>query len=252
MDLSGKVVLITGAARRVGREIALALARQGADIMIHYNRSGQEAHDAIYELRQLGVRADAVRGNLGNPLDIERIFVELEAQFGRIDVLVNNASAFEPANFLEMTVDQWNYAMGINLRAPFLCGQRAAHLMLALNTGGVIVNIADVAGIVPWVRFPQHSVSKAGLLMLTRVMAKSLGPLIRVNAVVPGPVLKPEDMAHQTWEKIGDDLPLFRTGSPENVAQAVMAVIENDFMTGSVLTVDGGDSLLGGLDFLDR
>jgi pteridine reductase len=252
MDLSGKVVLITGAARRVGREIALALAQQGADIMIHYNRSGQEAHDAIYELRQLGVRAEAVRGNLGNPLDIERIFVELEAQFGRINVLVNNASAFEPANFLEMTVDQWNYAMGINLRAPFLCGQRAAHLMLALNTGGVIVNIADVAGIVPWVRFPQHSVSKAGLLMLTRVMAKSLGPLIRVNAVVPGPVLKPEDMAHQTWEKIGDDLPLFRTGSPENVAQAVMAVIENDFMTGSVLTVDGGDSLLGGLDFLDR
>jgi NAD(P)-dependent dehydrogenase (short-subunit alcohol dehydrogenase family) len=252
MDLSGRVALITGAARRVGREIALALAQQGADLLIHYNRSGQEAHDTIHELRQLGVRAEAVRGNLGNPLDIERIFVELEAQFGRVDVLVNNASSFEPAPFLEMTVDQWNYAMGINLRAPFLCGQRAAHLMLARNIGGVIINIADVAGVVPWVRYPQHSVSKAGLLMLTKVMAKSLGPLIRVNAVVPGPVLKPGDMPQHTWERIGEDLPLFRTGSPENVAQAVMAIVENDFMTGSVLTVDGGDSLLGGLDFLDR
>ena len=230
----------------------MGLARRGANIMVHYNRSGQEAHETVHELRQLGVRAEAVRGNLGNPLDIERIFVELEAQFGCIDVLVNNASSFESANFLEMTVDQWNYALAINLRAPFLCGQRAAHLMLARNTGGVIVNVSDVAGVVPWVRFPQHSVSKAGLLMLTRVMAKSLAPLIRVNAVIPGPVLKPEDMAHATWEKLGDDLPLFHTGSPDNVAQAVIALAENDFMTGTLLTVDGGDSLMGSLDLLDR
>lgn len=252
MDLSGKVALITGAARRVGREIALALADRGAHIMIHYNRSGEEAHETIYELRQRGIKAEAVRGNLGNPLDIERIFVEVEAQFGRCDVLVNNASTFEQADILEMTVDQWNYSVAVNLRAPFLCAQRAAHLMLARNAAGVIVNIGDIAGIVPWVRYPQHSVTKSGLLMLTRVLAKSLAPLIRVNAVVPGPVLKPDEMSEVVWERLGDSLPLFRTGSPANVAQAVIALVENDFITGTILTVDGGDTLLGSVDFIDR
>ncbi len=250
MDLKGKVALVTGSAQRVGKTIAIALAQRGADILIHYNRSEDAARQTVEDIRQFGVKVDMVQGNLGSPLDVERVFVTLESIFGRIDVLVNSASSFKAGDFLELTVEDWNYALAINLRAPFLCGQRAAHLMLARRSGGVIVNIADVAGQVPWVRYPQHSVSKAGLLMLTQVMAKSLGPDIRVNAVVPGPVLKPEMTNLGVWEELGALLPLKRTGRPEYVAHAVLALIENDYITGAALSVDGGDTLMGTLDML--
>ena len=189
MDLEGKVALVTGGARRVGRAIALALAARGMDVLVHYHRSEAEAQETVEQIRALGVRAEAAQANLGNPLDIEHMVVVLENYFGRVDVLVNNASTFQARDALEMTIDEWNYVMAVNLRAPFLCCQRAAHLMLARASQGVVVNIADVAGLVPWPRFPHHSVSKAGLIMLTEVLAKTLGPEIRVNAVVPGPVL---------------------------------------------------------------
>ncbi len=248
MDLQGKVALVTGGARRVGRTIALGLAACGMDVLVHYYRSEAEARETVEQVRALGVRAEAAQANLDNPLDIEHMFVVLESYFGRVDVLVNSASTFQTRNVLEITVDEWNYVMAVNLRAPFLCCQRAAHLMLARASQGVIVNIADVAGLVPWPRFPHHSVSKAGLIMLTEVLAKSLGPQIRVNAVVPGPVLKPEGMPYARWRALGEALPLRRTGEPENIAQAVIALAENDFITGAVLKVDGGDSLVGSVD----
>ncbi len=250
MDPKGKVALVTGGARRVGKTIALGLAARGMDVLIHYNRSEEEAQETVAQISRLGVRGEAVQGNLGNPLDIERLFVALESYFGQIDVLVNNASAFQAREVLELTVDDWNYVMAVNLRAPFLCSQRAAHLMLARGTPGVIVNIADVAGLVPWPNFPHHSVSKAGLIMLTEVLAKSLAPDIRVNAVAPGPMLKPEEMPHHRWEDLGRVVPLRRTGDPVHVMQAVIALIENDYMTGTVLKVDGGDSLVGSIDAL--
>ncbi len=250
MDLKGKVALVTGGARRVGRVIALALAQRGMHVMVHYNRSEEAAAQTVEEIRALGVRGEMVQGNLGNPLDIEQVFVAHESHFGQLDVLVNSAATFESGDVLELTVEDWNYVMAINLRAPFLCSQRAAHLMLARGTGGVIVNIADIGGIVPWVRYPHHSVSKAGLIMLTKVLAKSLGPELRVNAVVPGAVLKPEHMPDARWEQMGKVLPLRRVGGPEHVAHAVIALAENDFITGAVLHVDGGDTLLGVADFL--
>lgn len=250
MDLSGKIALVTGAAHRVGRIVALALAERGAHVVVHYHRSAQQAEATAAEARTMGVQGEAVRANLGNPLEIDEMFVRIEAWFGRLDVVVNSASAFQARDILELTLDDWNYVMAINLRAPFQISQLAAHLMLARGTGGVIVNIADVAGQRPWARYPHHSVSKAGLLMLTQVMAKSLGPDIRVNAVVPGPVLKPDGMPDARWNRLGEGLPLRRTGLPENVAQAVCALIENDFATGAILNVDGGDSLLGSLDVL--
>ncbi|HOA23013.1 MAG TPA: SDR family oxidoreductase [Aggregatilineales bacterium] len=248
MDLNGKVALVTGGARRVGKAIALGLAARGMNVLIHYNRSEAEARQTLDEIRAMGVQAEAVQGNLGNPLDIEHIFVTLESTFRQLDLLVNSASTFLAGHILEATVSDWNYVMAVNLRAPFLCSQRAAHLMLARQSPGVIINIADVAGQVPWTRFPIHSVSKAGLIMLTQVLAKSLGPDIRVNAVVPGPVLKPDAMPDARWEALSAALPLERAGTPENVVQAVLALAENDFITGAVLNVDGGDSLLGSID----
>ncbi len=250
MDLRGKVALVTGGAHRVGRAIALGLAQRGMHVLVHYNRSEEAALQTVEDIRTLGVRAEMVRGNLGNPLDIEQVFVALESHFGRLDVLVNSAATFQSADVLELTVEDWNYVMAVNLRAPFLCSQRAAHLMLARGTGGVIINIADIGGVIPWVRYPHHSVSKAGLIMLTKVLAKALGPELRVNAVVPGAVLKPEHMPDTRWQDLGAALPVRRPGEPQHVAHAVIALAENDFITGAVLHVDGGDALLGTADFV--
>lgn len=247
MDLTDKVALVTGAARRVGRAIALGLAGRGASIIVHYRSSEADARHTVADLRALGVRAEAFRADLGRPVEIGALFEAAARDFGRVDVLVNSASTFRPGNVLEVTAEDWDAVMNVNLRAPFLCSQHAARLMLERG-GGVIVNIADIAGQVPWVRFPHHSVSKAGVVMLTKVLAKSLGPDVRVNAVVPGPILKPDDMPDTRWERLGVVLPLRRTGDPGNVVQAVLALVENDFVTGAVLNVDGGDALLGSVD----
>lgn len=250
MNIDGKIALVTGAAHRVGKAVALVLAQQGADVVIHYNRSEDYARETAREVELLGRRALLVQANLGNPLSIEDLFVHIEAAFGRLNIVVNSASAFQAKDFLEINLDDWNYTMAINLRAPFLISQRAAYLMLARGEGGVIVNIADVAGQEPWSRYVHHSVSKAGLIMLTRAAAKSLAPAIRVNCVVPGPVLKPDHMPDARWKRLGDVIPMKRTGGAYNVAQAVLALIENDFATGSIFNVDGGDSLVGSTDLL--
>jgi pteridine reductase len=250
MDLRGRIALVTGSGQRLGREIALGLARRGAHVVVHYNHSEAGAFRTAEMIQAMGVKAIAVQANLVMPLEIEQLFVAIEATFGRLDVLVNSASTFQRRDVLEATVEEWNYVMAVNLRAPFLCSQRAAHLMLARGTPGVIINIADVAGQMPWTAYPLHSISKAGLLMLTRVMAKSLGPDIRVNAVVPGPVLKPELTPPERWEQMGAVLPLRQVGQPEHVVQAVVALVENDFITGAVLNVDGGDTLMGAIDML--
>jgi pteridine reductase len=250
MNLNGKVALVTGSAHRVGRAIALGLARAGAQQVIHYGGSAVAAGQTRDEVAALGVEAITVPANLSDPAQIDELFDAIEEHFGRLDILVNSAATFVHEPFDAVTAETWDAVLAVNLRAPFLCSQRAAHLMLARRSGGVIVNIADVAGQVPWVRYPQHSVSKAGLLMLTQVMAKSLGPDIRVNAVVPGPVLKPEMTNLGVWEELGARLPLKRTGRPEHVAHAVLALVENDYITGAALAVDGGDTLMGTLDML--
>lgn len=250
MDLQGKVALVTGGAHRVGRTIAMALAERGADLIIHYNQSEALAQETAREIREMGRRGVAIRANLGNPLSIEELFVLIEAQFGRLDVLVNSASAFQAKEFLSLSLEDWNYTMAVNLRAPFVTSQLAAHLMLARGEGGCIVNIGDIAGVEPWDRYPHHSVSKAGLIMLTRVSAKSLAPDIRVNCVVPGPVLKPDRMPDARWQRLGEVIPMKRTGEAEHVAKAVIALIDNDFITGSILHVDGGDALVGSTDLL--
>jgi len=238
-QLSGQVALVTGGAHRVGKAIALALAGAGADLVIHYHHSAQAAAATVGEIEALGRQALAVGADLGDTVQIEHLFQEIERQFGQLDLLVNSASTFEAVDFMSMTPQQWDETLDVNLKGPAFCAQAAARLMLARG-GGQIVNISDVIGLKPWPRFPQHSVAKAGLIMLTQVLAARLAPTIRVNAVAPGPVLKPPGMPDKRWREIGAASLLGRAGRAEDVAQAVLYLARSDYVTGEVLVVDGG------------
>ena len=239
MQLRDKVAVVTGAAHRVGRAIALALAQAGAHVVVHHFRSGQHVPETIDAIEALGVRAVPVRADLADPDGIETLFAAAEAAFSGVDVLVNSAANMEPGDVLTLTRADWHRSLDLNLTAPYFCAQRAAPSMRARG-GGAIVNIADLAGLRPWARYPAHSVSKAGLIMATQVLAKALAPDIRVNAVAPGPVIKPEDWEDDVWHTLGQRTLLKRTGSGYDVARAVIFLLEADFITGETVVVDGG------------
>lgn len=244
MELQGQVVCVTGSARRVGRAIAMVFAQHGANIVIHHHASDNEAADAAAEARAIGVEAHIIKGDQSNPIDVTQMFAEIEQHYGRLDILVNSAANYLKNDLLDIDFDEWQKAIGVNLTGPFLCTQQAARLMLKGGQGGLIINISDNGGLHPWIRRPHHSVAKAGLIMLTKVSAKSLGPHnIRVNCVVPGPVLIPDDQPPDAWDELAQSLPLRRTGTPENVATACLSLASNDFITGAILTVDGGEGL---------
>lgn len=241
-ELKGGVALVTGSARRVGKEIALELARQGMHLVIHHSRSEAEAQAVADEVEALGSQSLIVRADLSQPAEVERLFTEIQARYGRLDVLVNSAANFLRGAIRDLSLDEWHEALTVNLTAPFLVSQQAAQLMG--ERGGAIVNIADLSAYKGWVGYPAHSVAKAGLVNLTKVLAKSLGPTIRVNAIVPGPVLRDEGNSPEQWAQIGARLPLKRTGDPADVARAVAFLVAQPFITGTILHVDGGESLL--------
>nr|AIA16336.1 short chain dehydrogenase [uncultured bacterium] len=243
IDLKGKIALVTGSARRVGKGIGLELARQGMDLVIHHHGSDHEAEETASEIRKMGRRAIIVKADLKQPDQVEQLFSEIRHHYGRLDLLVNNASSFDRVAFLDLTLEQWHRVMDTNLTGPFLCSQHAARLMRETGTGGAIINIADLSAFHPWKSYPHHSVSKAGLVMLTEVMALSLAPDIRVNAVAPGPVLRDVNNSPEKWEQIGQRLPLKHTGDPEDVAQAVIFLATQPYITGVTLRVDGGEAL---------
>ncbi len=244
-SLTDKVALVTGSARRVGKAIALALAAEGANLVIHYYGSDADmAQDTVREAKSFGVDAISFRADQADPPQVNRLFEAVQERFGRLDILVNSASIFERADFLSLSYAAWQRVLAVNLTGPFLCSQAAAHRMLAQTSpGGVIVNIIDNSAFQPWPQFPHHGVSKAGLWMLTQVMARALAPSIRVNAVAPGPVLKEPNRSDESWARLAERLPLQRTGSPEDVARAVLFLIREPFITGVVLHVDGGEAL---------
>ena len=239
MELPGKIAVVTGAAHRVGKAIALGLADAGANVVVHYHGAAAEAPGTLAELEQRGVQAVAVQADLAQTAGVEAVFEAAVSAFGGVDILVNSAAIMEPGSVLEMSRTEWQRSLDINLTAPFFCAQRAARLMRARGGGG-IVNIADLAGLEPWARYPAHSVSKAGLIMLTQVLAKALAPDIRVNAVAPGPVEKPQGWQEDRWRKVGEHTLLKRAGSGYDVARAVVFLLEQDFITGETLVVDGG------------
>ena len=251
MKLAGSVSLVTGAARRLGKQIAAALARRGSHVAVHYGSSRDEAETTAAELRRLGVEAEPVAADLRRPEEIDRLFERLGERFGRLDLLVNSAASFERGPFEEIGRAAWDEVQALNLRAPFLCMQRAAALMRRdprrAGLPAAVVNVADLSGLLAWSDQGHHGASKAGLLHLTRLAARDLAPDVRVNAVVPGPILPPPGMAGDdpVWRETVDRLPLRRAGRGEEVGEAVAFLAASDFITGATLVVDGGESLLG-------
>ncbi|PYT99615.1 MAG: short-chain dehydrogenase [Acidobacteria bacterium] len=240
LPLQGRVALVTGAAKRLGRAVALRLAEEGADLVVHYRSSQGEAQDVVKKIEKLGRRASAIAADLSSVAEIKRLFDEAGKRFGRLDILVNSAANFLPANMVSTTEEIWDSALDTNLRAPFFCAQAAAPWLR--RTQGVIINFADSSGLLGWPGYIPHSVSKAGVIMLTKVLAKALAPEVRVNAIVPGTITMEGDP--QEWEADFVKLaPLRRTGKPNDIADAVSYLIRAEFMTGHVLVLDGGRSL---------
>lgn len=245
MDLQDKVVFVTGSARRVGRAIALAFAEQGANLVIHHASpsSADDAQTAAEEVRQMGPDALVIGGDQSQSTDVAAMFEQVRTHYGRLDVMVNSAAIFKRSDLLEITEQEWDQVMGINLKGPFMLTQHAARLMKDKD-GGVIINISDNSGLNPWISRPHHSISKAGVIMLTQVAALALAQHgIRVNCVVPGPVLVPADAEESVLEEIAAALPIGHIGNPRNIADACIFFAKNTFATGAILRVDGGEGL---------
>jgi 3-oxoacyl-[acyl-carrier protein] reductase/pteridine reductase len=232
--LAGRVVLVTGAARRIGRGIALRLAEEGARVAIHYHRSEAEARRTAEECGGAAV----VRANLESVAEIGRMFAEVEERLGRLDGLVNNAARFTTFDALEITEKDWDFIHAVNLKAVFFCCQNGARLMKKTG-GGRIVNISSLGGIRPWAEHAHYCASKAGVIMLTRALAKAFAPEITVNSVAPG-VIPFEDI-DERGKRMIEITPAGRGGTPAEVADAVVYFLKaSNFVTGETLAVDGG------------
>jgi pteridine reductase len=244
LPLAGKSVLITGGARRVGATLARTLHAAGANVVIHYRRSSGEAVRLAKDLNDERRHSAAlVQANLTDPPELRVLSEAALKAFGQLDVLINNASSFYPTPIGEITEAHWEDLLGTNLKAPlFLSQALAPALRLA---GGLILNLADIHGMRPLRRYTTYCVAKAGLIMLTKSLARELGPHVRVNAIAPGPVMWPEDVTDRTLQKkIIDRTLLKRAGSPEDVARAALFFCtEAPFVTGQILAVDGGRSV---------
>jgi NAD(P)-dependent dehydrogenase (short-subunit alcohol dehydrogenase family) len=236
-SLAGKTVLVTGAAKRIGRGIALRLAQEGARVAIHYSRSEAEARRTAEECGG----AELFRADLESVPQIERMFREVEERLGRLDGLVNNAARFTRFDPLEITEKDWDFIHSVNLKATFFCCQQGAKLMRRTG-GGKIVNISSLGGIRPWAEHAHYCSSKAGVIMLTKALAKAFAPDITVNSVAPGVI--PFDDIDERGKGMITATPAKRGGTPAEVAGAVVYFLTaSNFVTGQILAVDGGLSL---------
>lgn len=239
LPLEGRVALVTGGAKRIGRSIVEKLAAEGADIVINYASSKPDAEGLAADIRKLGRRALAISANVSIKQEVQQMFQKIEGEFSRLDVLVNNAGMFSAADFLDLTEEQWDAIMSTNLKAQFLCAQAAAPL-LKRSGHGRIINISSLGGMLPWPKFTHYCVSKAGVIMLTKCMARALAPEILVNSVAPGTIQFPGEDPDEDYIRRA---PLRRTGKGSEIADAVFFFATTEFVTGQILAVDGGRSL---------
>ena len=239
MPLKGKSVLITGGARRIGREIALSMAAAGADVAFTYRTSKEEAKRTLAILRARGVRALAIRCDIREEKSVAAALRQVQAKFGGLDVLVNNAGLYETVEFEKITARQWDEMFATNTRAPFLTSRLAAPMLRKRK--GRIINIASLGGQRPWASHAHYCASKAALIMLTEVTAKALAPEIAVNAVSPGMISSGSSEAGAFVRHVAGKTPMKRAGTAAEVAAAVMFFATGPhFITGQILGVDGG------------
>lgn len=238
MELEGRVALVTGAGTRVGRVIALALGKAGMSVGVHYSGSEKGARQTADEIIAAGSDARTLPGDLIDPATAPRLVEHTNKIFGSLDVVVNSAAVMLRTPVGEVLVEDWDAMFALNLRAPFFLCQAAARVMG--EKGGAIVNIADLAAFETWRGYIPHSITKAGVVQMTRGLAHALAPKIRVNAIAPGPVLLPDGWTQEQADKLISTTPLGRLGSPEDVANATLYLLSADYVTGETIIVDGG------------
>jgi pteridine reductase len=230
------LAVVTGAAHRLGRAVALELARQGFAIGLHYHASAIQADETAAEIRALGLPCHRLPADLSDPAQVRELFETAAGLPHPLRVLVNSAGVMTRGRLGDLSVEDWDATLNLNLRAAWLCAQAAAPRMAA--QGGVIVNISDSGAGKAWTGYGAYIVSKAGLEALTRLLARELAPAVRVNAVAPGLILPSADLPEETWQRLVERLPLRAPGSPEDVARAVLFFVNNPYVTGQVLAVD--------------
>ncbi len=230
---------MTGAGRRVGQAIAIALAGWGARVVVHYNASGDGARETLAQIERAGGEGWLVQGDLSRPGEPARLIDDVVTRAGGLDILVNSAAIMLRTPLESVTESQWDEMFALNLRAPFFCAVAAGRAMTSRG-GGAIINIADLAGLEAWPAYVPHGITKAGVIHMTESLARVLAPTVRVNAIAPGAVLLPEAFSSADAERLASTTPLGRIGSPDDVSRAVIYLLEADYVTGETLIVDGG------------
>lgn len=238
MEIAGRIALITGGAHRVGRAISIALADAGMRVAIHYNAASTQADALVLELAAAGHDCRAYHADLADPGSPTSLIDAVTRDFGGLDALVNSAAVMRRTPLHDVSVDEWDAIFALNLRAPFFLSLAAQPWLCAAK--GSIVNLADLAAFETWPEYIPHGISKAGVVQMTRAMARALAPDVRVNAIAPGAVLLPDDWDDTTRAHFAKTTPLRRIGSPDDVAEAVLHLLRADYVTGDTLFVDGG------------
>ncbi len=238
MELRGKSALVTGAGQRIGRAIAYGLIRRGVNVALHYHRSEHGAKATAMEAEVAGVKVARLKADLRDAEAAEALPARARDALGGLDIAVLNAAVMEKKPLAEVTPAAWDGVMHLNLRGTFFAAKGAAAAMG--EQGGVIVTLADIAAFQRWRNYPVHVISKAGVVAATQLLAKILSPRVRVNAIAPGAVLLPVDWDDEARKRIVQSTPLGRLGTPDDVVRAVLFLIENDYVTGTTLVVDGG------------
>ncbi len=237
--LQGQVALVTGAAKRIGRSIALCLAEAGADVALNYFHSAAEAANVAEQIGKLGHRAVTFAADVSQGRQVREMFAAVEREFGRLDILVNNAGVYQGVAFEELTEEQWDFTLDTNLKSQYLCAQAALPL-LRRSRHARIVNVSSIGAYQPKPDHVHYCVSKAGVVMLTRCLARALGPEISVNSVAPGKIQFPDEEIDQGYIRRS---PLAKVGAGEDIADTVLFLIQSEFLTGQTILVDGGRML---------
>jgi pteridine reductase len=238
VELRGRVALVTGAGKRVGRALAVGLGAQGMKVAVHYHASASGVQETARMIREAGGTPSVVSADLTNGDAPDALVSNVVGELGALDVLINSSAVMERTPLGGVTAAQWDAMMALNLRAPFLLAQAAApHLTRA---HGAIVNIADLAAFETWPAYIPHGISKAGIVYMTRALARTLAPNVRVNGIAPGAVLLPDGWSEEDASKLRESTPLARLGSPDDVVGAMLFLLRADYVTGETLIVDGG------------